>query len=243
MFPLIYLKMRLEGIRSPYRNVKHLLIDEMQDYTPVQYAVIARLFSCKKTILGDAFQSVNPYSASGVDDIRAAFRDATCVTLNKTYRSSYEIARFSQRISPNPDLEIIERHGEEPEVLTYKTRKGEIEAIKNRIEAFESSRFNTFAIICKTQKQAKRLHKALEGSHARLQLLSEESQNFAPGVIVCTSHLAKGLEFDHVVLSEVTADNYHTDMDRNLLYVGCTRAMHRLTLTATGEVTDFVGSM
>ena len=54
---------------------------------------------------------------------------------------------------------------------------------------------------------------------------------------VCTAHLAKGLEFDHVVLPEANQTNYQTDMDRNLLYVGCTRAMHRLTLTATGEVT------
>lgn len=240
VFPLIYLKMRLEGIRSPWRNVKHLLIDEMQDYTPVQYAVIARLFSCKRTILGDTFQSVNPYSASSVADIQTAFRDATCVTLNKSYRSSYEIARFAQRISPNPDLEIIERHGDEPEVLAFKSRKKEIDAIKERIAEFRDSRFNTLGIICKTQKQAKRLHTALEGENDRLQLLSEDSQSFAPGVIVCTAHLAKGLEFDHVVLPEVNQTNYQTDMDRNLLYVGCTRAMHRLTLTATGEVTMFL---
>ncbi|MEX2475022.1 3'-5' exonuclease [Marinobacter sp.] len=238
VFPLIYLKMRLEGIRSPYRNVKHLLIDEMQDYTPIQYAVMARLFSCKKTILGDAFQSVNPYSASAVDDIKGAFRDATCVTLNKSYRSSYEIARFAQRISPNPDLEIIERYGEEPEVLRFKSRKQEMDAIRDRIAAFGDSRFNTLGIICKTQKQAKKLHKALEPENARLQLLSEDSQSFAPGVIVCTAHLAKGLEFDHVMLPEVTEANYHTDMDRNLLYVGCTRAMHRLTLTASGDLTQ-----
>jgi DNA helicase-2/ATP-dependent DNA helicase PcrA len=240
VFPLIYLKMRLEGIRSPWRNVKHLLIDEMQDYTPVQYAVIARLFSCKRTILGDTFQSVNPYSASAVADIQSAFRDATCVTLNKSYRSSYEIARFAQRISPNPDLEIIERHGDEPEVLAFNSRKKEIDAIKERITEFRESRFNTLGIICKTQKQAKRLHKALEGESDRLQLLSEDSQSFAPGVIVCTAHLAKGLEFDYVVLPEVNEANYRTDMDRNLLYVGCTRAMHRLTLTATGDVTMFL---
>ena len=241
VFPLIYLKMRLEGIRSPYRNVKHLLIDEMQDYTPVQYAVMVRLFSCKKTILGDSYQAVNPYSSSATDDIRAAFRDATCVTLNKSYRSSYEIARFAQRISPNPDLEIIERHGEEPEVLGFISRKKEIDAIRDQIAEFKESRFNTLGIICKTQKQARRMHKALESDGDRLQLLSEDSQSFAPGVIVCTAHLAKGLEFDHVVLPEVSEANYFTDMDRNLLYVGCTRAMHRLTLTATGEVTELLG--
>jgi len=75
-----------------------------------------------------------------------------------------------------------------------------------------------------------------------LQLLSEDSQNLE-GVIVCTAHLAKGLEFDHVVLPEVSAANYYTDTNRNLLYVGCTRAMHRLTLTATDQVTELLASV
>lgn len=69
VFPLAYLKMRLEGIKGAQKNVKHLLIDEMQDYTPVQYAVLAKLFPCKKTILGDANQSVNLFSSSTAEKI------------------------------------------------------------------------------------------------------------------------------------------------------------------------------
>jgi DNA helicase II / ATP-dependent DNA helicase PcrA len=72
VFPLIYLKMRLEGLNNPRKGVKHLLVDEMQDYTPVQYAVLAKLFDCRKTILGDARQSVNPYSASRAEEIQSA---------------------------------------------------------------------------------------------------------------------------------------------------------------------------
>jgi DNA helicase-2/ATP-dependent DNA helicase PcrA len=71
VFPLIYFKMRLEGYEA-HDRVKHLLIDEMQDYTPVQYAVLARLFSCKKTILGDVSQMVNPYSASSAEKALSA---------------------------------------------------------------------------------------------------------------------------------------------------------------------------
>jgi DNA helicase II / ATP-dependent DNA helicase PcrA len=74
VFPLIYLKMRLEGVETGRRAVKHLLIDEMQDYTPVQYAVLAKLFNCKKTILGDTNQAVTPYSASTAEAIQRAFR-------------------------------------------------------------------------------------------------------------------------------------------------------------------------
>ncbi|MDT8385819.1 MAG: AAA family ATPase, partial [Gammaproteobacteria bacterium] len=79
VFPLIHLKMRLEGVRNPRPAVKHLLIDEMQDYTPVQYAVLGKLFSCRKTVLGDATQSVNPYSSSTADQIQRSLQSSTQV--------------------------------------------------------------------------------------------------------------------------------------------------------------------
>jgi DNA helicase-2/ATP-dependent DNA helicase PcrA len=88
VFPLIYLKMRLEGIDNPRKEVKHLLIDEMQDYSPVQYAVLGKLFSCRKTILGDATQSVNPYGGSNAEQIRGVLRASAPVKLTKSYRSS-----------------------------------------------------------------------------------------------------------------------------------------------------------
>ncbi|MEX0745175.1 MAG: 3'-5' exonuclease [Phycisphaeraceae bacterium] len=243
VFPLIYLKMRLEGVRSRWRDVKHLLIDEMQDYTPVQYAVIGRLFSCKKTILGDAYQSVNPYNGSRADDIRRVLRQSACVTLNKSYRSSLQITRFAQRISPNPELEAIERHGEEPEVIRTRTRKEELATIAKMARAFIASEHHTLGIVCKTQKQARKVFEALDGEHdefERLQLLSENSAAFGRGIIVCTAHMAKGLEFDRVIVPEVTSMNYATDMDRNLLYVACTRAMHRLALTHSGPLASFL---
>ncbi|MWJ29294.1 AAA family ATPase [Halomonas sp. ZH2S] len=240
VFPLIYLKMRLEGVQSSWRNVKHLLIDEMQDYTPVQYAVIGRLFSCKKTILGDAYQSVNPYSASKAEEIRQVLRQALCVTLNKSYRSSIEIAHFAQRIAYNPDFEAIERHGEPPSVERYRSRKDELAAITDMARVFSQSDHNTLGIVCKTQKQARKVFDALDGEFKRLQLLSEHSTAFGQGIVVCTAHMAKGLEFDRVVVPDASEKNYTTDMERNLLYVACTRAMHRLTLTYIGQPSTFI---
>ncbi len=235
VFPLIYLKMKLEGIRSPYRRVKHLVIDEMQDYTPVQYAVLRQLFDCRKTILGDASQSVNPYSSSRADEIRAALRHAKKVELNTSYRSSYEIIEFARRIVPNPALRAIERHGEPPEVRRHATRAKETQTLREEVAAFAESGFNTLGVICRTQKQARRVHQALEGTHERLQLLDAESQHFGAGVVVTTAHMAKGLEFDAVLVPEVSAKHYTSELDRNLLYVACTRAMHRLVLTHTGD--------
>lgn len=251
VFPLIYLKFRLEGLRTVHRNVKHLVIDEMQDYTPVQYAVLAKLFRCNKTILGDANQSVNPLCSSTAESIRDAVGGGEIVRLNKSYRSSYEIARFSQRIAPNPDLDPVERHGEEPQVLSFKTRKAEIAAIEAAVVTFHNQRAHrTLGIVCKTQKQAEQLCKALNaalsegetlsGAAHDIHLLTTESAAFAQGVVLCSAHLAKGLEFDEVIVPMASAENYVSALDRNLLYVACTRAMHRLTLTCVGAPTAFV---
>ncbi len=237
VFPMIFLKLRLDGIRSPQRKIKHLLIDEMQDYTPVQYAVIASLFGCKKTILGDARQSVNPYSSSRAEEIKSVFRNASYVKLCKSYRSTYEISTFAQRISPDPDLIAVKRHGEEPSIVQWEDQHQETVFLSGLAREFNASAHNTLGMICKTQAQAERLHASLESDGIASHLLAAESASFARGITVCTAHMAKGLEFDQVVVPQVSDQNYHTTMDRNLLYVACTRALHKLTLTHTGNRT------
>ena len=117
VFPLIYCKIRLEGMQ-PYQHVKHLVVDEMQDYTPIQYAVLSRLFPGKKTILGDVSQAVNPYSSSAAD-IEKIFPQADVVKLTQSYRSTWEITHFALKIKANPELEAMERHGPEPEVKGF----------------------------------------------------------------------------------------------------------------------------
>ncbi|WP_275097995.1 HelD family protein [Sedimenticola hydrogenitrophicus] len=240
VFPLIHLKMRLEGVRNPRSAVKHLLIDEMQDYTPVQYAVLGRLFSCRKTVLGDATQSVNPYSSSTAEQIGRSLKSATGVKLTKSFRSTWEIMQFALAISPNPELEAMKRYGEAPRVVSCKRPAQMIERIRDEIEAFRASDHHSLAIIAKTQKQANRLHKSLVDTGVEARLLAADSAGFSNGLIVCTAHLAKGLEFDRVIVAGVSASNYHTEMDRNLLYVACTRAMHRLTLTCVGAPASFI---
>ncbi|MBI4791471.1 MAG: AAA family ATPase [Deltaproteobacteria bacterium] len=242
VFPLIYLKMRLEGMDNRYKDVRHLLIDEMQDYSPVQYAVIAKLFPCGKTILGDANQSVNPYSASTSESIHRVFRQAECVKLCKSYRSSYEITRFAQSISPDADLVAIERHGDEPLLVACKDRHDEINRIRQAIAEFETLAYQTMGIICKTQKQAAHLHRAVREEVPGTHLLTAQSTSFQQGVVICTAHLAKGLEFDLVHVAGISDDNYATAMDRNLLYVACTRAMHKLTLSYVGTVSRLINN-
>ena len=237
VFALIYMHMRLEGL-STYAHVKHLLVDEMQDYTPVQYAVLSRLFLCNKTILGDVSQTVNPYSSSSAETIERVFPEADVVKLYRSYRSTVEITAFTQRITPNPRIMPLERHGQEPVVAGFGSREEELQGIQRLVAAFPGSENQSMGIICKTLRQAEEVHAALDG--AGVYLLTDESTLFKEGIIITTAHLAKGLEFDAVVVPFASAHNYRTEVDKSMLYVACTRAMHQLTLTHSGAATGFV---
>lgn len=230
--PLAYLHIALEG--STKNSVKHLLIDEMQDYTPIQYKVIQKLFPCRKTVLGDASQSVNPYGSSTAEMIQKSFVTGEIMKLCKSYRSTYEITNFAQKIRPNADLEPIARHGEKPQILQYKNEQEELSGIIGLISRYRKSAYRSLGIICKTESQAQLMADELKGQAADIHFLSNQSAAFVQGIIITSAHMAKGLEFDEVILPEVDDKNYHSEIDRNMLYVAVTRAMHRLTLTYSG---------
>lgn len=238
VFPLLYFKIRLEGVQL-YTKVKHLLIDEMQDYTPVQYAVLSRLFTCKKTILGDARQRVNPFSASSAELIERVFPQADSIKLVRSYRSTFEIASFAQHISHNPDLIALERHGPQPSIKGFHSNEEEIEELREIISVLhKDGNHKSVGIICKTLEQATFVYSSLKNDG--VYLITPESTSFKEGVIITTAHLAKGLEFDEVIVPFASARNYKSDVDRGMLYIACTRAMHKLTLTYTKEKTNFI---
>lgn len=237
VFPLIYCMIRLEGAKS-YDHVKHLLVDEMQDYTPVQYSVLSRLFKCKKTILGDISQTVNPYSGSSAEGIEQVFPLGDTIKLFRSYRSTWEITAFAQRIVNNPNLIPMERHGQEPVIKGFNRNAEEAEEIKNLIAQFKNSGHQSLGIICKSLEQAESLHAEL--NLKEIHLLTADSTSFQEGIILTTAHLAKGLEFDEVIIPFASAKNYHTDVDKRMLYIACTRAMHVLTLTYSKELTGFL---
>ena len=237
--PLAYLHLALDGnITSP--GVKHLLIDEMQDYSPIQYKVIQKLYPCRKTILGDASQSVNPYGSSTADMIRKAFTIGEIMKLCKSYRSTFEITDFSQRIQTNHELEPIIRHGEPPAILRFEDIKQEILGIFSIISSFKKSGYTSLGIVCKTETQARELSESLRVHTGDIHFLSNQSSAFMKGIIITSSHMAKGLEFDEVIVPYVNDKNYNSAIDKSMLYVAVTRAMHRLTLTYNGRPSEFI---
>ncbi|MFP5307786.1 MAG: 3'-5' exonuclease, partial [Gammaproteobacteria bacterium] len=150
-------------------------------------------------------------------------------------RSTFEITQFAQGIARNPDLQAVERHGKPPRIWQCRSANDELTRIGQLIADFGVSGYRSAGIICKTQKQAGKLHAALQDRGIQARLLSGSSASFTAGVIVCTAYLAKGLEFDQVIVPDVTDDHYATAMDRSQLYVACTRAMHELDLTHSGR--------
>ena len=143
--------------------------------------------------------------------------------------------QFALGISPNEDLVPMKPHGEPPRVIACKRPAEAVDRVAAEIDAFEDSDHESLAIIAKTQRQAEKLHRHLAETGRETRLPDAGSSGFSTGVLVCTAHLAKGLELDRAIVPDASARNYHTEMDRNLLYVACTRAMHRLTLISTGE--------
>lgn len=237
--PLAYLHLALDG-NIASSGAKHLLIDEMQDYSPIQYKVIQKLYPCRKTILGDASQSVNPYGSSTADMIRKAFTIGEIMKLCKSYRSTFEITDFSQRIQTNHELEPIIRHGEPPAILRFEDVKQEILGIFSIISSFKKSGYTSLGIVCKTETQARELSESLRVHTGDIHFLSNQSSAFMKGIIVTSSHMAKGLEFDEVIVPYVNAKNYNSAIDKSMLYVAVTRAMHRLTLTYNGRPSEFI---
>lgn len=239
VFPLCYLTLRTQNpIRYPY--TRHLLVDEMQDYTAVQYAVLKLLFPCKMTILGDASQSVNPYSSSTLADIQQIFPKAQTVELCKSYRSTVEITNFAQHISRSSKLIPIERHGEQPQVRAFPSASAQVKDILDQIAAWRAQNCRAIGIICKTDKQAAALYRKIHAAYPDAQMLDFKGTAYCSGLVVTTAHVSKGLEFDAVLVPDVDADNYHSALDRCMLYIACTRAMHCLTLTHCGAVSPLL---
>ncbi|XBX09448.1 AAA family ATPase [Enterocloster clostridioformis] len=258
VYPFLYLHSAFQGLKESHIT-RHLVIDEMQDYTPVQYAALNRMFPCRKTILGDFGQSVNPNHLHGLEDLRTIYDRAQFVELNKSYRSTYEIMRFAKKIHHVSALEPVKRHGEPPALIPCLDAADEIRKIREAIRCFRTGKNVSLGIILKTDAAAKDMYEVLAGydgveenqveenqvegngeEACDISLLTRESTSFQNGISITSVRMSKGLEFDEVLIPQADCRTYTSDFDRGLLYITCTRAMHRLTLTYSGKETEFI---
>ncbi|KUO73101.1 MAG: ATP-dependent DNA helicase [Clostridia bacterium BRH_c25] len=241
--PLIYIKLKLED-SGTFNEIKQVVIDEAQDYSPMQYRVFKLLFEKSRfTVLGDILQAIDRESdLSLYDEVDRILKKNKSVHLflNKSYRSSQEINAFSQGILKQvQDCISFERHGAEPLVSSHEDEKSMEAAIVRSISEYISEGFETVAVVCKTADAAYKLYSRIKDL-ADIRLIADENSRIEKGIVVIPSYLAKGLEFDAVVVCDVSDKNYCSELDRRLLYVACTRALHRLSLYYCGDKSRFI---
>lgn len=238
VYPFLYMQAAFVGLKES-GITRHLVIDEMQDYTPIQYAVLNKLFPCQKTILGDFGQSLNPYHSHTLMEIRRLYEGAEFVQLTRSYRSTYEIMTFAKRIQNITSLDAVKRHGEEPVLVACKSEQDEIRQVKDTIRNFEAGENKSLGIVMKTNQSAKMMYDLLS-EEVDISLISPYSSRFSCGVSITSVRMAKGLEFDEVLVPQANDQMYASEYDRSLLYIACTRAMHRLTLVYVGNPSAFL---
>lgn len=249
--PLLYLQGTLQGF--PIKTeIKHLIIDEAQDYTALQYEILKQIFPrAYWTVLGDRAQSIHP-AMTTVDFENAAAilssnptRDgnAEIIRLTRSYRSTREIQDFCARILPGQTpSESVNRPGPKPLVISVQSRDAILSRIIREISGCQNEGWRSIAILCKTLKEATLVFADLQ-RQVDLSLITHETAEFRRGVVVIPSYLAKGLEFDAVLIYNASARCYSREEERHLFYTMCTRALHRLTLLYTGELSPFVATM
>ena len=241
--PLLYIKLKINGSRE-FNDIRQVVIDEAQDYYPVQYEVFNLLFPKSKfTVLGDFNQTLEkPGDKSIYDDIDKilARKKSIKLSMNKSFRSSLEINSFTQKILNNKqEFVSFERHEAEPQIIFSGSEELLYDTIASDIHNYVSRGYESIAVICKTEKETQRLQKKLSNS-TNIKLLNTEETESTKGILATASYISKGLEFDVVLVFNVSKDNYNNEFDRNLLYVACTRALHQLSIYYTGEKSEFI---
>ncbi|HWJ02412.1 MAG TPA: ATP-binding domain-containing protein, partial [Verrucomicrobiae bacterium] len=241
--PLLYLQLRVNG-SDAFPEIKQVIIDEAQDYYPLHYEIFKLLFrDARYTVLGDINQAIEKNAGVSLYDeiIQIFAKDkALKLFLTKSYRCSYEIGEFTQRLM---DLEQtvtpVPRHGAEPVIVAKAGRDELDQAVAQTIAQYLGEGYESVAVICKTQREAEALFRRLS-KLTKVKLVSGQDTAIDKGVLVISAYMAKGLEFDAVLVYGASAENYSDQFDRKLLYTACTRALHRLALFYTGTISPWL---
>lgn len=242
--PMMLLKGLLCGTPN-MDGIKHVIIDEVQDYTPVQFEIIKQLFGhCSMTMLGDINQSINPYmNSGGYDTVLDIFKFDSSLALNltKSYRSTRQITEFCRMLLPGKDVsEYMNRDGELPGVIKLDNEKELTDKLVYDIKQLKNAGCRSFAIICRSAEDSGNLQKKLESKMETRLVKNDTTEFVAEDVVsILPSYLAKGLEFDAVLVVCAEKD-YDCEEERRLFYTCCTRALHRLNIYASGKLPQFV---
>ena len=238
VYPVLYLKYTLYQCRN-HHGIKHVVVDEMQDYSWIQYLLIRKMFPCRMTILGDKAQTMEDETQDVLKFLPKIFgKDIRKIVMNRSYRNTMEVAQYANHLTGIEDMELFERHGEPVDERTFSSTEEALETVLdkwlNRREEFE-----TEALIFLTEKEAehaylyieKRLKEIDPEAENQLCYMNRDSQSFKKGLTVTTFYLAKGLEFDQVF--GIFKAGRESGLQRQAEYITATRALHELHMYMT----------
>lgn len=240
---LIYLKAKINGI-DEYGKYKQIVIDEAQDYG--EFTFFALKFILKNatfSIFGDLAQSIYQYRSieNWESVLNNTFRNQGDIQyLLKSYRTTTEIMDSANNITKYIKLNTAKpviRHGKKVSFINYKEKNEQISLIKRILEQYKTQNYKTIAIICKNEEEAQELYIKLEMNDIKNITLNDTEYN--GGICIITSYLAKGLEFDGVIISNSGEEEYNSNkiIDMKLLYVAMTRPLHELTILYKNDIT------
>ena len=238
VYPVLYLKYTLYQCRN-HHGIKHVVVDEMQDYSWIQYLLIHKMFPCRMTILGDKAQTMEDETQDVLKFLPKIFgKDIRKIVMNRSYRNTMEVAKYANHLTGIEDMELFERHGEPVDERTFSSTEEALESVLekwlNRREEFE-----TEALIFLTEREAehaflyieKRLKEIAPEAENQLCYMNRDSQSFKKGLTVTTFYLAKGLEFDQVF--GIFEENRESGLQCQAKYITVTRALHELHMYIT----------
>jgi DNA helicase-2/ATP-dependent DNA helicase PcrA len=240
---LMYLQFKLFGFNKKI-DIKYCVIDEAQDFSLFQIYTLKKVFNTELfTLLGDLAQGIHSYR--GIHDwkdiLENVFTNSSSrfLTLEQSYRTTVEIMSLANevlKLSRIPGLVLarpVVRHGDKPGIYRCNTEKDFIDTLESRIGALKSKQYKTTAMICKTLDECEKVKSLLDKrQNFETKLLSSEDINYTGGTVIVPSYMAKGLEFDAVIVTCLEEDYGAKELDIKLLYVAMTRALHSLDVIA-----------
>lgn len=245
---MAYLKLKIDGMPK-MTEIKHVVIDEAQDYSPFQLYVISEIVTGKSmTIVGDLGQGI--YYYRGINDwdnvIKDVFKDkCSYKTLTQSYRSTIEIIEFANKVLAKQKLNLtptkpVIRHGDMPQIINLESEQDFISKVNSIAKKIKDENKKSIAVVCRDFNQCKEADTVLKSkeSEYKWKMLKENDKSIKDDFIIIPAHLTKGLEFDCVIVYDCNDESYTSEeFDAKLLYVVLTRALHYEYIFYTDNVT------
>ncbi|MEO3944793.1 RNA polymerase recycling motor HelD [Gorillibacterium sp. CAU 1737] len=242
--PFLYLTELVKGFQTN-TQIRHVVLDEAQDYSAFQFEFIKRLFPrARMTVLGDFNQAIFTHSTTlaGETPLTKLYgADQTeTIQLIQSYRSTRPIVEFTRSLlGDGSSIVPFNRDGEKPQLVYVKDTEARKQRIMDDIHRLQEEGYETVAILCRTAEESRTAYEEL-AELPSTRLITKDSQSFSKGILVIPSYLAKGVEFDAVLVYDASEGAYASESERKLFYTACTRAMHSLMLYSPGPANRFI---